>query len=106
MAGRSAESGGLRARSWRRRWLRSCPGPLVVVAPHPGEIDAIARDLALFSDARVAEFPAWESEPGERVLHDEIYGERLRVLKALAEPVAPGSEAQAGSCSCLLNHRY
>ena len=26
----------------------SCPGPLVVVAPHPGEIDAIARDLALF----------------------------------------------------------
>src|ERR1700753_1349206 len=30
-----------------------CPGPLVVIAPHPGEIDAIARDLALFSDARV-----------------------------------------------------
>src|ERR1700758_3253825 len=30
-----------------------CPGPLVVVAPHPGEIDAIARDVALFSDARV-----------------------------------------------------
>ena len=61
---------------------RSCPGPLVVVAPHPGEIDAIARDLALFSDAPVAEFPAWEAEPGERVVHDEIYGERLRVLKA------------------------
>ena len=30
-------------------------GPLVVVAPHPGEIDAIARDLALFSDAPVRE---------------------------------------------------
>ncbi len=67
-----------------------CPGPLVVVAPHPGEIDAIARDLALFSDARVDVFPAWESEPGERVLHDEIFGTRLRVLKTLAEPVAPG----------------
>src|SRR6476660_4161445 len=49
-----------------------CPGPLVVVAPHPGEIDAIARDLALFSDARVEVYPAWETEPGERVLHDEI----------------------------------
>ena len=49
MAGRSAESGGLRARWWRRRWLADCPGPLVVVAPHPGEIDAIARDLALFT---------------------------------------------------------
>ncbi|MCI0335698.1 MAG: hypothetical protein L0228_21030, partial [Planctomycetes bacterium] len=63
---------------------QSCPGPLVVVAPHPGEIDAIARDLALFTELPVAEFPAWEAEPGERVVHDEIYGERLRVLKALA----------------------
>jgi transcription-repair coupling factor (superfamily II helicase) len=40
---------------------QSCPGPLVVVAPHPGEIDAIARDLALFTNLPVAEFPAWES---------------------------------------------
>jgi transcription-repair coupling factor (superfamily II helicase) len=64
---------------------RSCPGPLVIVAPHPAEIDAIARDLALFTDQPVAEFPAWESEPGERVVYDEIYGERLRVLKALGD---------------------
>jgi len=63
---------------------RECPGPLVVVAPHPGEIDGIARDLALFTDLPIAEFPAWESEPGERVVHDEIYGERLRVLKGLS----------------------
>src|SRR4051812_13389768 len=69
---------------------RSCPGPLVVVAPHQAEIDAIARDLALFSELPVGKFPAWEGEPGERVVYDEIYGERLRVLKALAEPVAPG----------------
>jgi transcription-repair coupling factor (superfamily II helicase) len=64
---------------------QACPGTLVVVAPHPGEIDAIARDLALFSDAGVAEFPAWESEPGERLVHDEIYGARLRVLKGLGD---------------------
>src|SRR3954453_3947878 len=67
---------------------RSCPGPLVVVAPHQSEIEAIARDLALFTDQAVAEFPAWEAEPGERVIHDEVYGQRLRVLRALAEPVA------------------
>src|SRR4051812_49469035 len=60
---------------------RSCPGPLVVVAPHQAEIGAIARDLALFSELSVAEFPAWEQEPGERVVYDEIYGQRLRVLK-------------------------
>jgi transcription-repair coupling factor (superfamily II helicase) len=64
---------------------RSCPGPLVVVTPHQAEIEAVARDLALFTDLPVAEFPAWESEPGERVVYDEIYGERLRVLKSLAE---------------------
>src|SRR3954452_22272570 len=64
---------------------RSCPGPLVVVAPHQSEIEAIARDLALFTDQAVAEFPAWEAEPGERVIHDEVYGQRLRVLKAIAD---------------------
>ncbi len=62
---------------------QSCPGPLVVVAPHQAEIGAIARDLALFSDLPVEEFPAWEQEPGERVVYDEIYGQRLRVLKEL-----------------------
>lgn len=64
---------------------RVCPGPLVLVAPHFGEIDAIERDLALFTDLPVSVFPAWESEPGERVQHDEIFGERLRVLKALGD---------------------
>ncbi len=64
---------------------QSCPGPLVVVAPHQAEIDAIARDLALFSELSVAEFPAWEAEPGERVVCDEIYGQRLRVLKGLGD---------------------
>jgi transcription-repair coupling factor (superfamily II helicase) len=63
---------------------RSCPGPLVVVTPHPGDVDALARDLALFTDLPAIEFPAWESEPGERVVHDEIYGQRLRVLKELS----------------------
>ena len=71
---------------------RSCPGPLVVVAPHQAEIDAIARDLALFSELSVAAFPAWESEPGERVVYEEIYGQRLRVLKSLFTPVASGAD--------------
>ncbi len=41
--------------------------------------------MALFSDLPVEEFPAWEAEPGERVVHDEIFGTRLRVLKALGD---------------------
>ncbi len=75
----------------------SCSGPLVVVVPHPGEIDALARDLSLFSNLPVARFPAWEAEPGERVLHDEIYGERLRVLKRLEEHRGQGTRDGGGT---------
>ena len=74
------------------------PGPLVIVAPHPSDIDSLARDLVLFTNLPIAVFPAWESEPGERVVHDEIYGTRLRVLKGLAQQGA-GSTEQGVSAS-------
>ena len=89
---------------------RECPGPLVVVAPHPGEIDALASDMALFTDAAVAEFPAWESEPSERVVHDEIYGARLRVLKRLASgwegeaPAEPAPSPDSSSAGASPSH--
>lgn len=71
----------------------SCPGPLVVVCPHPNNIDDLAEDLCLFTDLPVAQFPAWESEPGEHLVHDEIYGKRLGILKQLAgNLVRPGSD--------------
>ena len=57
------------------------PGTLVVVLPHAGDIDDFCDDLNLFTDVNVTRLPAWESDAGERVLHDEIYGQRLRVLK-------------------------
>ncbi len=60
---------------------RSCPGSLVIVLPHARDIDSFCDDLALFTETPTAQFPAWESDAGERVLHDEIYGQRLRVLK-------------------------
>ncbi len=51
----------------------------------------------------VAEFPAWESEPGERVVHDEIYGERLRVLKELgARSTEQGAKSSGTPRSSLL----
>src|SRR3954468_10262985 len=94
---------------------RSCPGPLVIVAPHQAEIDAIARDLELFSDLPVSKFPAWEGEPGERVVYDEIYGERLRVLKGLGAgsgeqgvnavqpPALPGVRVRTGDDDSAVN---
>lgn len=62
---------------------------VVLVAPHLTEIDKLAEALPLFSNADVAAFPAWESSPDERRLHDEIYAARLRLLKQLVYGKCP-----------------
>ena len=79
---------------------RSCPATFVVVLPHSGDLDCFIDDLSLFSTVSARAFPAWETGGGERVLHDEIYGQRLRLLKTLSrtdgpadsdEPPVPGN---------------
>ncbi|MGA2030802.1 MAG: DEAD/DEAH box helicase [Thermoguttaceae bacterium] len=64
------------------------PGPLVIICPGLDDADGLIDDLALFSAFTPERFPAWESLPSERVVHDEVFGERLRLLKLLqsAEP--------------------
>ncbi|MCA9236448.1 MAG: hypothetical protein KDA44_13325, partial [Planctomycetales bacterium] len=68
---------------------RQCPGALVVVIPHARDIDKMCDDLALFTDRPALPLPAWENDAGERVLHDEIFGQRLRALKRLAAAEGP-----------------
>ena len=69
---------------------RSAPATLVAVLPHARDIDAFCDDLALFTDVSIGQLPAWESDAGERILQDDIYGQRLRVLKSLsASPSDP-----------------
>jgi transcription-repair coupling factor (superfamily II helicase) len=63
---------------------RHAPGPVVVVCPHAAEIDPLADDVLLFGHVAAQRFPAWETQTGEQVLHDEIYADRLRLLKDLA----------------------
>jgi transcription-repair coupling factor (superfamily II helicase) len=65
---------------------RRAPGPLVVVLPQPAEIDDFCDELALFTDLSPTRFPAWETLPTERSVHDEVLGDRLRVLKELQFP--------------------
>ena len=59
------------------------PDPLIVVCPQIDDIDEMVADLALFSRLTAERFSAWESLPSERVIHDEVFGERLRLLKLL-----------------------
>src|SRR6266850_5468317 len=58
-------------------------GPLVVVLPSEREADDTAADLELFIGEEPRFFPAWETAEGERLVHDETFGERLRILKGL-----------------------
>src|SRR5689334_1043230 len=63
---------------------QAAPGPLVVVCPHPGEVDDLVDDLALFSTRDKWVFPAWESLPDDSAAVDEIAGDRLHIVKRLA----------------------
>jgi transcription-repair coupling factor (superfamily II helicase) len=56
-------------------------GALLVVCPTQREADDLAADLELFSGANALVYPAWEAEPDDRLVHDETFGDRLRVLK-------------------------
>ncbi|KKL66875.1 hypothetical protein LCGC14_2140600, partial [marine sediment metagenome] len=47
------------------------------------DIDDLVDDLRLFCELTAERFPAWESLPSERVIHDEVFGDRVRLLKLL-----------------------
>ena len=75
--------------------LEEQPPLLVVLCPHPREIDRFVDDLALFSDAETMVFPAWDSPVGEDELLDETYGDRLRTLKQLLQMQEQQSSTRA-----------
>lgn len=58
----------------------------MVVLPHIRDLDSFNEDLSLFTEFGTQRFPARETTAGERVLNDEIYGQRLRVLKSISSP--------------------
>lgn len=61
----------------------SSPGPIVIVTPHLDAVDNLLDDLHLFSSHTPEAFPAWETLLDERVIHDEVFGDRVRMLKLL-----------------------
>ena len=59
------------------------PGPLVVVSAHTDDVDDLVDDLGLFSRVTPEKFAALESLPGDRVIVDDVFGDRVRVVKRL-----------------------
>jgi len=65
------------------------PTTLVLVTPTAEHADTLADDLGLFTRVTPERLPAHESLPREQVLHDEVFGERIRVLKLLGGDQPP-----------------
>ena len=60
---------------------------LLVVCPQIEQVDQLIDDLALFTRVKPLRFPATESF--DRSERDDVFGERLRVLKSLQASEAP-----------------
>jgi transcription-repair coupling factor (superfamily II helicase) len=69
--------------------VQQSSGPLVVVLPAAEQVDDFVDDVRLFSTVPAAAFPAWETLRGETALHDEIAGDRVRLLKLLQDQNPP-----------------
>ena len=63
------------------------PTTLLVVCPCIDQVDDLVDELALFTRLNPERFPA--SESSDRATHDEVFGERLRLLKLLRGEAVP-----------------
>ena len=73
--------------------LDACPATLLVVCPRAADMDRLGDDMANFTAIEPLCFPAWEEEPGERLIYDDIYSDRLRALKSLMQPTLGDSDS-------------
>ncbi len=65
------------------------PGSILIVAPTAEQAEELLEDLSLFTVESAALFPAQERSATEVDLRDELFGQRLRVLKALSAGESP-----------------
>ncbi|MGW8257982.1 MAG: DEAD/DEAH box helicase, partial [Thermoguttaceae bacterium] len=65
------------------------PGTLLAVASHIDDIDDLADDLSLFTSSVPQRFEAWEKLPDEQAPVDEVFGDRIRLLKTLLSSEPP-----------------
>src|SRR5690606_28320331 len=63
---------------------RRCAATLVGVLPHAGGVDPLVADLGLFTAAEAAPLAASEGDADERILQDQSFGARQRLLKRRA----------------------
>jgi transcription-repair coupling factor (superfamily II helicase) len=65
------------------------PRTLVIVLAHVGDVDDFRDDVATFAGITPELLPAWEKLPREAGPGDEVFGRRLRTIKALGSSAPP-----------------
>ena len=60
--------------------------PLLIVCDHTARMDSLIDAWPLFGEGSTGRFPAWDTHLGERVVYDEIFADRLRILKVFGFP--------------------
>jgi transcription-repair coupling factor (superfamily II helicase) len=65
------------------------PRTLLIVLAHVGDLDDFRDDVATFSGLDPEVFPAWDRPPREIPVGDEVFGRRLRTLRALRSETPP-----------------
>ncbi len=65
------------------------PKTLLIVLAHVGDLDDFRDDVATFAGINPEVFPAWERPPREVAPGDEVFGRRLRMLRALRSEAPP-----------------
>src|SRR5436305_686631 len=68
---------------------RHAPSTVLVVIAHPRELDSWVEDIASFSGNRPIVFPAWDALPGQEEVLDDVWGQRLRILRHVRAAPAP-----------------
>ncbi len=63
--------------------------PWLCVFPHADDLDDFADDLGNFCEQEPVSFPAWDAVSSRTPGHDEIYGRRIALLKALSAGACP-----------------
>src|SRR5262249_17369580 len=68
---------------------RHSPSTILVVIPHPRDLDAWAEDLSSFIGLAPLVFPAWDNLPTKETVLDDIGGARLRLIRRLDGDTPP-----------------
>ena len=65
--------------------------PLLVICDQTAAMDQLVDAWPLFREAVCGRFPAWDTNLKERVVYDDIFADRLQILKACGLPKPNGS---------------